>query len=334
MRKEIKTFLLFALPVLVFTACSRNYAKPPTQPISPKPETPLPSVAPDPNTQQPSNGKFVDLKILTFNCWGVPKIVVYEPTKDQKERFTNIATVINGYDIVNLQETFSDNANIIMEAANYTTKERYNNTSFGSYGSGLASFSKYPLVKRGFRKFSECAGADCFSNKGVFFMRLKVPEIGEVDIYNTHYQAIESKEDLRLSANREFADFLKQNEVGNLTIITGDFNYTNYDATDKTSKAYIDFMKRFNPIDVFRVAYPQSSGFTNDHNINNYVGKDDKPQRLDYIFVLPENRGITAKKVNYKVEVKDTKIMFTQPVNGKFLSDHFGLTTTLRVNLL
>lgn len=336
MRKNIKILFSVSLSLLTFVACSRSSANTPTQPVTPitdKPD-PLPSLAPDPGSQQPSTGNFVDLKILSFNCWGVPKIVVYEPTKDQAERFANIATVVNGYDIVNLQETFSDNANIIVDSANYPTKIRYNNTSFGAYGSGLTSFSKYPVVKRDFVKFSECAGADCFSNKGVFFMRLKVPQIGEVDIYNTHYQAIESKEDLRLGANREFDLFLKKNDVGNLTIITGDFNYTNYDSTDKTSKGYSDFVRRLNPIDTFRVANPQSAGFTNDNSINNYVGKEDKPQRLDYIFVLPENRGITTKKVNYKVEVKESKIMFNQPVNGKFLSDHFGLFTTLRVNLL
>lgn len=336
MNKKIKFLLPLSLSVIAIAAsCSRASVTPPVEPIQSQAPDPLPSIAPDPNTQQPSTGKSFDLKILSFNCWGVPRILVYDPTKDQKERFTNILSVVNGYDIVNLQETFSDNSEIIINGANYPTKVRYNNTSFGSFGSGLTSFSKYQVVKKGFKKFSECSGADCFSNKGVFFMRLNVPQLGQIDLYNTHYQAQtgESEEQIRVASNKEFADFVKQNEVGNLTIITGDFNFINYDATDKTSRAYTDFVKRFNPVDTFRVKNPQSPGFTNDSKINTYVSKEDRAQRLDYIFTLPENRGVTTKAVNYKVEVLDSKIMFTQPVNGKFLSDHFGLTTTLRINL-
>ena len=112
---------------------------------TPKPE-PLPSVTPD-NPNNPTLGeKIVDFNVLSFNCWGVPRIAVYDPTKDQAERFNNITTVLDGYDLVNLQETFSDNAeNIILKKSKYPHKVRYNNTSFGSFGSGLTSFSKYPI---------------------------------------------------------------------------------------------------------------------------------------------------------------------------------------------
>ena len=290
-------------------------------------------ILPDSNNFKTEAAKSFNLNILTFNCWGVPKILFYEPTKDQKERFKNIVPVINGYDVVNLQETFSDNANIIIEGVDYPYKIRHNNTSLASYGSGLMSFSKYKIIKKGFKKFSQCAGADCFSNKGIFFMRIKVPQIGDLDIYNTHYQAIEDKEQIRISANKEFSDFLKENDVGNLTIMTGDFNFANYDSNDKSSKAYTDFIKRFDPIDTFRIKNLDLSGFTNDFHINNYVSKDDKPQRLDYIFILSANSNLT-KKSKYNFEVLDSKVVFTQPVNGKFLSDHFGLTTTLKINLL
>ena len=116
---------------------------------------------------------------------------------------------------------------------------------------------------------------------------------------------------------------LKRNDVGNPTIITGDFNYTNYDSTDSTSKAFDDFKKKFNPIDTFRLKNRQDTGFTSDPSLNEYVDKKDKPQRLDYVFLLPESRGIAGQKINYKFEVLESKIVNNQPVNGKFLSDHF-----------
>ena len=164
-------------------------------------------------------------------------------------------------------------------------------------------------------------------------VRINVPQIGNVDIYNTHYQATIQAEDLRVMDNKEFSILFAKNDVGNPTIATGDFNFSNYDETDKTSKSYTDFMRRFNPIDTFRVTHPGLPGFTNDPKVNPYAAKDDKQQRLDYIFAFPEHRGVTTRDVNYKIEVVESKIMFTEPVRGKFLSDHFGITTTFRFYL-
>ncbi|MEK7434630.1 MAG: hypothetical protein AABZ74_15965 [Cyanobacteriota bacterium] len=337
MSKKI-SLILFVICTLSFSlACRRiddEQPKPePSKKIDNTEEDPLPS-EPSDTPSEPQSSNYIELNILTQNCWGVPKIAgVYNVTKDQDERFSNIGDVVNGFDIVNLQETFGENTKIILDKAKYITKTKTDNGSFLSYGAGLTSFSKFPLVKKDFIKFSQCSGADCFSNKGVLFMRLKVPVIGEIDIYNTHYQAIESKEDLRVDGNREFGMLLKRNDVGNPTIITGDFNYTNYDATDSTSKAFDDFKKKFNPIDTFRVKNRQDTGFTSDPSLNEYVDKKDKPQRLDYVFLLPESRGIAGQKISYKFEVLESKIVNSQPVNGKFLSDHFGINTKIRINL-
>lgn len=337
MYRKINTLLLASVISMSIFACRKPTDPTPSPSATPAPsnapQDPLPSIAPDvPNAPQSTGG--VELNILTFNCWGVPKVAgIYNVTKDQEERFNNISDIVNGYDIVNLQETFSENAQIIVDKANYQTKNRVDNSGFLKYNSGLTSFSKFALVKKDFFKFSMCSGADCYSNKGVSFMRLSVPNLGEIDLYNTHYQAIESKEDIRVNDNREFEMLLKKNDVGNPTIITGDFNFTNYDASDITSKAFTDFKRRFNPIDTFRAKNKTDVGFTSNSSINDYVDKKDKSQRLDYIFLLPENRGISDQKLNYKFEVVESKIVFNQPVKGKFLSDHFGINTKIRINV-
>jgi endonuclease/exonuclease/phosphatase family metal-dependent hydrolase len=319
-------FLLIAAMSLTFTvSCNR---KAPTPAPTPAPIDPVPVIPVDPNNPEPVNNAFIELKILTLNVWGLPNPI----TKDLVKRFTKIGPAINGYDLVNLQETFSDHADDkIFGVADYQSKIRFNNTSFLTIGSGLGSLTKYPIVKKGFKKFSQCAGSDCMSNKGVFFMRINVPPIGDVDIYNTHYQAISDKEDIRVSDNKELQELLRQNEAGNLTILTGDFNFNNTDPSDSKSKAFLDFKKRFKPIDTFRIANPEAPGFTSVGAINPYADKNDKPERLDYIFVLPENRG--TKPANYTVEVAESNVIFDQPVDGTFLSDHFGLTTTLRIHL-
>ncbi|MFN8670707.1 MAG: endonuclease/exonuclease/phosphatase family protein [Candidatus Sericytochromatia bacterium] len=294
-------------------------------------EDPLPKEVQDNN--QPQANKFIELNILSYNVWGVPKIAgVYNVTKDQDERFGYIGDAINGFDIVNLQETFGDNVNLITDKASYLTKERLDNSSFLAYNAGLTTLSKYSIVKKDYIKFSECEGADCYSNKGVFFVRFNVPNFGEIDVYNTHYQASAKNENIRITDNREFEMLVKRNDVGNPTIMTGDFNFDNIDSTDSSSKSLLDFKKRFNPIDTYRLKNKSDNGFTSD-NTNPYNSKKEKSKRLDYIFLLPENRGINNQKLKYSFEVLESKIVNNTPVNGKFMSDHFGLNTKLRINV-
>lgn len=325
MFSRLRILVIAAIALAFAVSCGR---KPPAPVTTPAPIDPLPVISPEPNNPNPVSNTFTELKILTFNVWGVPNPIA----KDLVKRFTKIGTAINGFDLVNLQETFSDHSDDkIFAPAAYPYKYRNNNSSFLAAGSGLGSLSKYQIVKKAFKRFTQCSGTDCLSNKGVFFMRVNVPVIGDVDVYNTHYQASPEKEDIRISDNKDLAELLKQNEVGNLTILTGDFNFNNTDPSDSKSTAFLDFKKRFKPIDTFRIANPELPGFTSNGLINNYVDKNEKPQRLDYIFVLPEDRGIKDVKPNYKIEVANSSIVFDTPVDGTFLSDHFGLTTTLRI---
>jgi exonuclease III len=321
---------LLVIAAMTFTFSVSCNRRPPAPVPTPAPIDPIPVISPDPDHPGPVSNTFVELKILTLNVWGVPNPI----SKDLVKRFTKIGPAVNGFDMVGLQETFSDQADEkIFGAADYPYKYRNNNSSFLAEGSGLGGLSKYPILKKGFKRFTQCAGSDCLANKGVFFMRISVPSLGSVDWYDTHYQAIDAKEDIRVSDNKEMQEFINQNDVGNLTIITGDFNFNNTDPSDSSSKAFLDFKRRFKPLDTFREANPEDPGFTSNGKINTYVDKNEKPQRLDYIFVLPEDRGIKNVKPNYKVEVAGSQIIFNQPVEGTFLSDHFGLTTTLRIHL-
>jgi exonuclease III len=329
----MKRIFLSIIPLIVFAfninACKGRISTLPSNNPSISPSevpVPLPSVTDNPNSPTPVSGNYVDLNILSYNVWGLPNPL----TKNLKERMIKLGTALNGYDIVNLQETFSDYTDeFILKKLNYTTKIRWNNSTFLSLGSGLSSMSKFPLKKKNFKKFIECATFDCNANKGILFTRVTVPNLGDVDIYNTHYQAEDKYEDIRISANKTLQEFIKENEVGNLTIITGDFNYPLLDNTDSTSKAYKDLKNRLNVIDTYRVANPNDPGFSHDGRNNEYAGED-PPERLDFIFVLPENR-LKDKRSNYKVEILSSKIVFNTPYQGMFLSDHFGINTKLRV---
>lgn len=338
MNKNIKLFSiisLFALVSCLNISCAGRVTN------APKPSqsaVPLPTLPPEPqpssNPNNPVNENSTDLSIITLNCWSTPRGFFSDPTKDMNERFTNIANFINNNDMVTLQETFNDSSeDLIVKPTNYQYKVRYNNTSFGSTGSGLSILSKYQIIKKDFKKFTQCEGSDCSINKGVLFTRLKVTGVGDVDLYNTHYQSGLLYEQIRVEANKELESFIKKNDVGNPTIISGSFNFSGTDMVD-SSQALKDFKRRFNPSDTFRVFNPQLAGYTIDPSINPYRDQKEKPQRLDYIFTLPETRGVNSQKINYKIEVLDSKVIFNKPTpSGKFLSDHFGVSSKIRITV-
>src|SRR5690606_12549295 len=110
--------------------------------------------------------------------------------------------------------------------------------------SGLSTLSKYQIVEKEFKPFTYSTGSDSLAQKGVVFTRINIPEIGNIDVYNTHLQAANSKKDsklykfignfipgftwsnveIRKSQNRELIDFVNKNDVGNPTFLIGDFN--------------------------------------------------------------------------------------------------------------
>lgn len=257
-----------------------------------------------------------ELNILTFNTWGVWKYV----TKSLEKRVELITTAINGFDMVNLQETtVKETKDITDKNSFYPYKIRYDNTSFMKWGSGLSTLSKYPVVEKKFMKFSSCAGLDCNNNKGVLFLRLEVPKLGQLDFYNTHYQSMPFSTKQRLQANKDFEKFFRENTVNNLAIITGDFNFTDKDDDFK------DFVTRFKAIDTFKTRYPNDPGYSYDKTKNKNAFLLAEPQRIDFIFVIPNEK--------YNVEIIDSKLMFTEPKDGLFLSDHFGLSSSLKISL-
>jgi endonuclease/exonuclease/phosphatase family metal-dependent hydrolase len=275
------------------------------------------------DTNNSMNRKTFDFKILTYNVWGLPNPL----TKNLKERMDLVGKNLSEYDLVNLQESFSDHALKIVENSKFPYAERYDNTSIFHLNSGLTTLSKYPIILKKLKKFTKCAGTDCLSNKSVTLTRVKVEGFGNVDVYNTHYQSMDSKEDIRISSNETVENFIKENDEGNLTILTGDFNFVNFDTTDTNSKSFNDLKQRLNVVDTFRVKNPNSLGITYDWNVNPYAESDGPLKRLDYIFVVPKKDG----NANYDFEVLESNLAFNKPVGINFTSDHFGVTTTLRV---
>ncbi|PIQ29277.1 hypothetical protein COW36_17160 [bacterium (Candidatus Blackallbacteria) CG17_big_fil_post_rev_8_21_14_2_50_48_46] len=283
-------------------------AQPSPTPSAATPMTPVPAQLKD------SKG---ELKILTLNVWGLPSILV----KDRKARFERLGQTLNDYDVVTLQETFSNDIEVLRKSTRFPYHLRWNNSGL-KLGSGLYVLSKYPIIRNDFRQFGNCTVADCLARKGVLFTRIDHPSLGAIDVYTTHYQA-ENKpvaEKIRINEdNKVLQEFIAQNNSPYPTVITGDFNMI------PDYPEYLDLNRRLPLIDVWRTLHPQDPGYTSDPS-NLYKKGKTQGTRLDYIHVLKQN--------TYKTSLIEAQVTHNKPIEGYFLSDHFGVSARLQFETL
>lgn len=265
---------------------------------------------------QPNSGKG-QLHVLTYNVWGLPGPL----STHRKERFERLGESLKGYDVVTLQETFSDDIEILNQTTDFAYHARHNNDGLIRYGSGLYTLSKYPILKTEFRQFKSCTTADCLARKGVLLTRIKHPTIGPVDIYTTHYQAEQkaASEKIRIQEdNRVLQEFIQEVNSPHPVIITGDFNFL------PEKSEYNNLMQRLPVVDVFKSLYPNDPGYTS-HPDNPYK-KGVVAQRLDYIFTLKND-------VRYTITPKDVRIGHDRAVQDFILSDHYSVAAKLEFNV-
>ncbi len=187
----------------------------------------------------PSSAASGTLRALTYNVYGLPSFVA---GGDTAGRMKQIGPLLGGFDVVGVQEDFiDDNHTVLADACTLTTRTRFAAKLDGKvYGSGLATFSKYPLVEHEGRHYSVChglvdSGSDCFASKGVLYNRLTVAEGAELDLYTTHMDASgkPGDEEARKVQVGEALAFIAEKSVGRAVIFLGDFNLRPNDPPDK-----------------------------------------------------------------------------------------------------
>ncbi|KPI90656.1 inositol phosphosphingolipid phospholipase C-Like (ISCL) [Leptomonas seymouri] len=148
----------------------------------------------------------VPLRVVTFNLWGIFN------SKMREARMKAFATKILNYDIILLQEQFSQaDFDIIYRSAPQEVQDKYYFRRFRSsfYGSGCAVISRYPVKQAFFHTYplqgypEMVLHGDFFANKGAAVVRVQVPVPGgengdavalqEVILYTTHLVAIYQK---------------------------------------------------------------------------------------------------------------------------------------------
>lgn len=137
------------------------------------------------------------LKVATFNIWGLIT------SKNRQERVLAITRYFTknprGLDIICLQELWmADDYRSIRASLSLEFPHAHYFKS-GVVGSGLAVFSKYPIVEAWWKGFTLTGKAhrlfdgDWYAGKGVGAVRIKHPTIGLVDVFNTHVIKLDLK---------------------------------------------------------------------------------------------------------------------------------------------
>lgn len=235
----------------------------------------------------------------------------------------------NQYDIIALQETWTNPIEVRdgMVAAGYC---HYVYDDRGSTGSGLALYSKHPIVYHDFRGFQNaCGGVDCVADKGVLYTKIVIPKGDDGDtvvegddkivhVFNTHTMFSVDNHDVRRRQYDVMRTFINEQTIdpSELVLLVGDFNEDKIN----TPLKYGAMLKLLN---AGEFALDDGSGlYSYDPNNNSLIDPDSagagSTQRaLDYI--LYDKNALEPGT--------DSVCQYIQPMDGSGdLSDHYPMS--------
>ncbi len=308
------------------------------------------------------------LKVLTYNVW-----MVDAPFKLGSLDIEPRAAAIPGFvaalnpDIVLLQEVWPDSQKL-----NLLSGFKKNGYPFSFYedipasilmrglvGNGLLVISRYPIEpindpSHRVLAFSDFTRPDeYFARKGALHVKVSVPELGSVDIYNTHLGAVsfipekrqfnQAYNSSRKNQMAELVQFIRKTRSTVPLILAGDINthFKTYNGSEFTTDYVSDYSwltclgaRTADCLDLnntFNSVHGEKhSAATSDHKTNAYGATSPvytghgPAQMLDYIYVSKSPR----------LEIAGSEVVFTSPLNIPErektlpLSDHFGVLTT------
>ncbi|KAI9010980.1 Endonuclease/exonuclease/phosphatase [Phycomyces nitens] len=294
-----------------------------------------------------------DISVLSLNCWGL-----YLIASKRQARLDAIADIIANSDhsIVALQEVWvQEDFNIIRTKAH--VKLPFAKYFYGGVlGSGLAILSRYPIIESSYHCY-KLAGrplmilhGDYYVGKGCGSVCVEHPEIGIIEVFNTHLHA-EYRQSLKYQSHLvseawELARLLRASvSQGRQVILAGDLNSTptTYVYQIITQHGFmtdswkdVHSSQSSTPIDISNIRsidsaiIIQSNGVTCSSPFNTWSRNFNKPyaegtmgKRLDYIFYLSGSRlACIDSCVSVTEQVPRTNMSY---------SDHFGVHSTFRI---
>lgn len=269
------------------------------------------------------------VRIASYNVWGVRKPFLKEPGR--LSIIHRLISLIDA-DVVGFQETADDLTRILSTTAGFPYH------AWGPLGgedkvvgSGLLTISRWPIVASSTHTYQSCTFPNCIEAKGALFIRVRFEDGSEADIYNTHTLAGPTDK-ARTHQIREFCDFIGRNSADGTrpVIAVGDFNAT------PDSNPYRVMEEQCGMRDSQREYVDQTPGlgeaerdgytWNAERNPNARMPfAEDLRQRIDYVWFRPTIDGYA--------QTSQVRLLFDQPVDGTFLSDHFGVLTDLKLSL-
>ncbi len=173
--------------------------------------------------------------ILSYNVAGLPDFF----SGSNPEVYSSIiGELINEYDIVHLQEDFCYHDSIRLRNTHQYVTET---TGCIPGGSGLNTFSNFPILDLDRISWDDCADFDCLTPKGFTYTKIEVATGVFIDFYNMHANAQSYEE--ALAARRkniiQMCAYINEKSAGNAVIIAGDFN-SRYTRAGDTIKTLLD----------------------------------------------------------------------------------------------
>jgi len=286
-----------------------------------------------------------ELKILTYNIFIRPPLITTNGTDYKDARLRDfMSNYMQDYDIICFQELFSSFSSrrdwLVNEAFlqgfkhSYSIKKKFNVVS--PIDGGVTIISKYPIVKRDYIIYPRGSHGDALAQKGAIFCRIQF-NCRMVDVYNTHLQAICKYQDIRKKQLCLFNDFfLKTHNHNNPAVICGDFNIDFHRSAQynelfqflqfecsKTVNTYLEA----NEFDLVSRSATYGCGFD-----KCLTCEDDQEihELLDYIFLVTDERSDEQLLVYDACKIEC--FLIENPwYPYKQLSDHYGVTATLRL---
>ncbi|KAK7058522.1 hypothetical protein VNI00_002158 [Paramarasmius palmivorus] len=288
-------------------------------------------------------------------------------SKNRRQRIEAIASELAAseeYDIIALQEiwVYADYEHVRDKIAQRLPHSKFFYS--GALGSGLAIFSRFPIVGSTATPYSlngqpiDVAGGDWFVGKAAVSVVLQHPILGQVQVFNTHFYAKGGEDGPeyyrahRLVNAWEFAKQVKQAaSMGRYIIALGDYNSIPTSLPMAIIREYTDVS------DSWLVTHPYGnpppdSRPTAEEAIEQYGVTADSPlcswsagkplgghalqfggKRLDYVFYRPPMNFHNAEKRLPTLRATDCSVTLRHniPGTGMSFSDHFALRATLEI---
>lgn len=275
-------------------------------------------------TPEPGGERVRELKVLTYNVKGLPLITDLDRLKAIGEILAERRRRGDEPDVVLLQEAFARKAKRVRSRAGYPHAIRGVSGVRGVFAndSGLEILSNHPIVARWARPLHDCAFPECLVGKSVLGVALELPDVPEpIQVFTTHLQADTRNEPVRRNQIDDITVFLQRIRFGrDPAVFAGDFNFK------PRHPSYHKFLRET----PFADAGAACLGAPGACEV--VVGLHGRTDWTD-VWKTSNDRQFFYQPPASPVRIEPIRVIrnFTEEVDGRLLSDHWGYEVHYRI---